>query len=378
MPFSLQISTHLRQIGITGVLSILPLLASAVFGSALRNTPPLDRRETPKRTLQFAQYCYNHGPNPVREISTLNSRFRFRNVGSETIELGHIERSCGCLTPELSHRQLKSGEMGEMKVSVPLEEQSAGFHEFQLTVHYRDPQPRHETVLIKAVFPEPQILVTPRAISVSQRGPVHRPVTHQFTIADHRSRPLRVESVESSSPWVDGSIKSVENGGRLTQIRIDIQGGIPAGKHHMLIHAQTDDPGFPAAVMLISVTGPERPVPVLVRPSRLQMRADDPTARVIEMQVPTDWQISHVACFPPEMLCEWRLSPGASSSERQSVILSLTMSAPPVSRTREGVVTLYANDSMEMVSASVGILAGSQQSAADAASTQSGQEYSSN
>ena len=378
MPLNLQISSRLRQIRVTGVLSILPLLASVVFGSALHHTPRLDRSEIPKRTLQFARYCYNHGRNPVREMSTLTSRFRFRNVGLETIELGHIERSCGCLTPELSHTQLKPGETGEMQVSVPMEDQNAGYHQFQLTLHYRDPQPRHETVLIKAVFPEPQIRVTPRAMDVSQRGPAERPITHQFTIADHRSRPLQIESVESSSPWVHGSIQSVKNDGRLTQVRIDIQGGIPAGKHRVLVHARTNDPKFPAAVMPIRITGPDRPIPVLVQPARLQMRANDRTSRVITMHVPAAWQISHVDCFPPEMLCEWQLSPDVSPSERQLVTLSLTMSAPPQSRTREGVVTLYANNSRDMVSASVGFLAGRQTSVGHTAATQTGENYSSN
>ena len=369
LPLSLHVSPGLRRNWVVCMLGFLPLIASAVLGSVRRDTPPLDRSGTPKRTLQFAYYCYNHGRDPIQHTSTLTSRFRFRNVGTETIQLGHIERSCGCLTPEISCTELKSGEMGELKVTVPLEAQNAGFHEFQLTVNYRDPGPRQETLLIKAFFPEPQIHVSPRAMDISCTVLTDRPVTHQFTINDHRSRPLQVRSVESSSPWISGSIRSVENEGRLTRIGVRIDSRIPAGRHRALISALTDDPEFPSAVMPIRITGPERPEPVRVIPSRLHMRAGDSEGRPMEMHIPADWEISHVDCFPSEMLCKWTSTRPDPSAKHQRVYLVLSLSTPLVSRTREGVVTLHANGSREMVTASVAILPDRKQSTATQYST---------
>ena len=359
----------------TGALAALPVLVCLAVGSASPEARPLDRTGTPRRPLQFAQYCVNHGRDPVTHTSTLNSYFRFRNVGAETIHLGEIERSCGCLTPELSHDEVEPGAIGQMKVSVPLADQSAGFHEFQLTVHYFDPEPRHETVLIKAVFPKPRIHVTPRAMVISQTGSVDRPITHHFTIEDHRAQPLQVKTVESSSPWVHGKVQSVDDDGRVTQIAMEIQGDMPPGTHRMLVHALTDDPQFPAAVMPIRITGPAREEPVTAMPSRLRMRADDPTAEAVQMHVPADWQISHVECFPEELLCEWQSVTDAASSKQQCVELALMMSAPPASRTREGVVTLYANDSTEMVTVSVEILRGSQRPIGNEAAARNFTEY---
>jgi hypothetical protein len=299
------------------------------------------------------------------------------------IELGEIERSCGCLTPELSHKKLEPGEIGEMKVTVPMTEQTAGFHEFQLTVHYSDDEPkeRYETVLIKAVFPEPQIHVTPRAIDVSQRGNANRPVTHHFSVADHRAEPLRVESVNSSAPWVNGSVESVKDDGELIRIAVEIDGRIPEGTHRVLVQALTDDPQFPSITMPMRISGPERRRPVRVRPSVLRMHAMDQTPLPVSVDIPTSWQVSHVDCFPPELLCEWEApQKSEETSRRQELELSLRLTAPPVSQVREGVITLHANDSAEMLTVRVEIVGFQRQVARndDTAAPTSEPSYSSN
>jgi len=369
-----------RRSWIAGLLAALPLLAAGLMGSTLPDAPPLSKPGTPRRPLQFAQYCINHGRDPVLHTSTLTSHFGFRNIGDSTIELGEIERSCGCLTPEMSRKILKPGESGRMTVTVPMTEQTAGFHEFQLTVHYSDDdsEERHETVLIKAVFPEPQIHVTPRAIDVSQRGNSNRPLIHHFSVADHRAQPLRVESVESSAPWVNGSVESVKNNGELIRIAVEIAGRIPEGTHRVLVQALTDDPQFPAITMPMRISGPERSRPVRVRPSMLRMHATDQTPLPVSVNIPTSWQVSHVDCFPPELLCEWEEpQKSAETSGRQEVVLLLRLTAPPASQVREGVVTLHANDSAEMLTVRVEIVGAKRQVARNATAT-SEASYSSN
>ena len=357
MPVEMQYKA--RHSWIAGFLATLPLLAAGFMGSAPPDAPQLTRTVSPRRPLQFARYCINHGRDPVLHTSTLTSRFRFRNIGNSTIELGEIERSCGCLKPELTDKKLEPGEIGEMKVTVPMVEQTAGFHEFQLTVHYSDDQrqDRHETILIKAVFPEPQIQVTPRAIDVSQRGNSNRPVTHHFSVADHRSEPLRIESVKSSVPWVNGSVESVKEDGEIIQIAVDIAGRIPEGTHRVLVQALTDDPQFPSVTMPMRISGPERSRPVRARPSVLRMHAMDQTPLLVSVDIPTSWQVSHVDCFPAELQCEWE-SPQKSdeASRRQVLELSLWLNAPPVSQVREGVITLHANNSAEMLTVRVEIV----------------------
>lgn len=362
---------------VTGMLAVMPLLMCTAMGMSLRDAPALDRVGTVSRPLQFARYCVNHGRDPILHTSVLVSRFRFRNVGSSTIQLGEIERSCGCLTPAISHRELQPGEIGEMKVSVPLVEQSAGSHEFQLTVHYSDSQPRHETVLIKAVFPEPRVHVTPRAMEVSQQGASNQSVTHQFSITDHRAHPLQVTGVESSSEWVSGVVESRENDGAVTKIAMEIAGGIPEGTHRVLVQAVTDDAQFPAVMMPIRIQGPKRRVPVEVRPSMLRIHAADTDPHAVRMRIPESWEVSHVDCLPAELMCEWDTVDSTIDKNHRQVDLALKLSGPPASKTREGVVTLYANDSSEMLTMRVEIV-GATSDSAETAATNGGSSLSSN
>lgn len=343
------------------MLALLPLLLSAGMGMSVGETPPLDRTGTLRHPLQFARYCHNYGREPIAPTAVLSSRFQFRNAGDSVIQLGDIERSCGCLTPQLSHRQLNPGEVGELTVSVPLTEQTAGPHEFQLTVHYSDPQPRHETVLIKAVFPEPEIHVTPRAIEVSQQGRSDQSMTHHFTITDRRERPLRVESVESSSPWVTGSVAAKESDGEVIRIAMQLEGTIPDGTHHVLMQAVTSDPKFPVVLMPIRLRGHERQETVIVSPSMLRMHAADSSPQSVVVQIPADWQVSHADSFPAQLRCEWHpvsqpSAVGPTAAASQQIRLDLRMMAAPAYGTREGVVTLYANDASEMLTVRVEIL----------------------
>lgn len=365
-----------RQVRVAGLLAMVPVLLSAWMGMSIPEAPALVRAGTPGRPLQFAQYCLNYGRDPIPPLAALTSRFHFRNVSESTIQLGEIERSCGCLTPVLSHRKLAPGEVGEMKVSVPLTEQSAGAHEFQLTVHYTHPQPRHETVLIKAVFPEPEIHVTPRAMEVSQTRPSDRAMNHQFTITDRRTQPLRVVSVDSSSPWVTGHLAGEEEDGEVITVAMQIEGGVPEGTHRVLLQATTDDPRFPVVLMPIRLRGPERSAAVEVRPSMLRMHAADPAPQSVQVRVPATWNVSHVDCFPPQLQCRWQaVNSSVASTEApggsQQIRLDLQLTAAPPYGTREGVVTLYANDASEMLTVRVEIRGVAQHSAGpqDTAST---------
>ena len=83
----------------------------------------------------------------------------------------------------------------------------------------------------------------------------------------------------------------------------------------------------------------------------------DQTPLSVSVDIPTSWQVSHVDCFPPELQCEWE-SPQKSeeTSKRQELELSLQLTAPPVSQVREGVITLHANDSAEMLTVRVEIV----------------------
>jgi hypothetical protein len=87
------------------------------------------------------------------------------------------------------------------------------------------------------------------------------------------------------------------------------------------------------------------------------MHAMDQTPLSVSVDIPTSWQVSHVDCFPPELLCEWKgRQKSEETSKRQELELSLRLTSPPVSQAREGVITLHANDSAEMLTVRVEIV----------------------
>ena len=336
---------------LAGLLALLPAAASCLMATTHRDTPVL-RRTSRQRTLQFARYCIHHGMRPVAPARYLLTDFVFRNSGTVTIRIGKIERSCGCLAPSLDRSELQPGEVGQMSVSVEMAGEDSGFHEYQLTVHYEDAQPKQETLLIKAIFPEPEVQLTPRALRITQR--TDETFRHPFTITDHRKAPLRVLAVESTSPHATPAIESVEKDGQITRVDVQFAGGVPAGEHRILLTAHTDDPTFSVLTMPVLLRGPERPVEVIAEPSMVRMKIGDTVSQTLRLRIPLDWSVSHVDCFPPELQAAWQ-EPHAGSSH-QLLELSLRLNGEPEPGVREGVVTVNANDGHEMASVRVEIV----------------------
>ena len=341
--------------GLSGV-ALIPVLFCCLMGSVSRDSPALNRTETSPRTLQFATYCIHHGTRPIKPTPELTSVFRFRNTGNRTISIGDIDRSCGCLLPVVSPRQLKPGESGIMNVAIPLAEQGAGFQEYQLTVHYDDgsDDTKRETLLIKAVLPEPAILVTPRAMLVSQKTGI--PLTHEFTVLDNRPQPLTIQSLQPSVEWVQATVVPLPDNPVETIVRVEIAGDIPAGRHRVLVSAQTDDIQFPVVTLPMLIEGPKRRSPVIVEPSTLRMLTNETVTQPVRVMVPKTWSVSHVSCSLPQLRAEWESSAGAAESDQQVIELSLSLTESPPAGIQECVVTLHANSSEEICTMRVEII----------------------
>jgi len=335
-------------------VALLPFVMCCVMGTAARDAPMLSRSQTTHRTLQFHRYCYHHGVVPVEPAAALESFFHYRNIGATPITIGEIDRSCGCLQPELNRRTLQPGETGIMKVSVPMADQGAGFQEYRLLVNYNDSQSKEETLLIKAVLPEPQILVTPRTMIVSQK--TSTPLAHNFTLTDGRDQPLTVRSVVSSVPWVSASVEQPTDDRSVTTVSVEISGDLPAGTHRVLVSAETDDEDFPVITMPLLISGPRRQQTVEARPSMIRMVAHERVTQTVSVSVPAEWDVSHVECYPEELQARWEEAVHSDATDHKSIDVKLDLGNVPAKGLREGVVTLHANDSTEVATFRVEIL----------------------
>jgi hypothetical protein len=338
-------------------IAFLPFLMCCLAGTVPRESPALSRTEPPRRTLQFHAYCLHHGMFPVEPAAELVSYFHYRNIGSTPITIGDVDRSCGCLQPEFNRRTVEPGETGIMKVSVAMAEQGAGFQEYRLLVNYDDSRQKEETLLIKAVLPEPEILVTPRTMIVSQR--TSTPLIHNFTLTDGRTHPLTVKSVSSSVPWVSARVAEPTEplaDRSVTKVAVEISGDLPPGTHRVLVSAETDDLEFPVITMPLLISGPRRQESVEARPSMIRMVSHERVTHKVSVNVPSNWDVSHVECYPDELQASWQETDQSNMPRHKSIDVELGLGGKPAKGVREGVVTIHANGSEEIATFRVEII----------------------
>lgn len=350
------------------VAGLLPCLGSVIFGLRPQPQPPLVVTKS-RPSLIFATYLYHHGEEPVAAEATLQSEFRFRNDGAAAVTIDRVDRSCGCMTPQWT-KQVAPGEIGSLMVPIQTLNQSPGEHEYTLTVHYRDPQPRQTTLTIKATFPEKMVVVQPSALYMSQS--TSQPIPLKISISDFRDSTLNVLGVESTA-WFVSAAASREPASGIVQtawspdedvatatirVRGEVAGDIPAGRHDVLIAATTDDPEFPVIVVPIQINGPSYPegqAPV-VSPSQISfVVAPDESVRrnaTVKVIMPQGWNVSHATTWPEQLTAEF--DEGANVSDFEKMVnVNIRLTEQPAANVADGIVQLVANEGKDLVTIKV-------------------------
>lgn len=343
------------------------LLAMVVFSMSPTQLPPLSITKS-RPALLFATYMYHHGDEAVELEPVLESEFRFRNEGTQPVQITSIERSCGCMSPRYP-KEVAPGETASLYVPIQTINQTPGAHEYSLTVHYNDPVPRETTLTIKAIFPEKMVVVQPKAMYLSQKSEKSFPLP-AVSISDYRDEPMKVSEVVSSATFITAEINrpaasgivqtsfSSEKLGSTTQITGEVSGNIPPGRHHALIAAATDDPEFPFVVVPMIINGPayangEAPIS---SPSQLRFVASDHpsaqrTARV-QLIVPASWEISHATSWPEQLAVEYSETNGSHAAEKM-LLVDVSLTQLPAHKINDGIVQIYANGGKNLITTKV-------------------------
>ncbi len=348
-------------------IGLLPCLGAWLFAMSPSDQPALMVTKS-RPSLLFATYMYHHGEEPVELAAVLESEFPFVNQGDVPVTIGDITTSCGCMRPRLSHKTVAPGEMAWLTVPIQMVNQSPGQHEYTLTVNYTDTEPRQTTLTIKAAFPEKMVVVQPKALYLSQRSA--KPLPFKVAISDFRDAPLRVTSVESTAPFVTAEISADTSSGVVqvshqeatpgskAELRGEVAGGIPRGRHHVLVAATTDDVDFPVVTIPMLVNGPAFPpgeAPI-TSPSQLRLLASDHPgtrrATKFDLVMPSTWQISHASAWPSELQVTYG-DPRPFSDQEQTLEVIVKLSALPAKGVADGVVQLIANDGRDLVTVKV-------------------------
>lgn len=215
----------------------------------------IDHRERP--ALAFDQYMVNLGEtSPTQQAS---ARFYFTNRGERPVEVKKLRPSCGCLNPRLAKRTYKPGESGQFSLRMQTANEEPGQHEYYVDVLYEDPKPREVRLTFKVELPEHQVVVRPKALIFYQFG--NQPTEKGLVVTDHRSQPLEVVDVESSSKLATARIEKTEElpgQPRHTYLKVKVPGRVPVGRHRALVQLKTDDPAYPVLRVPLLIQGPEK------------------------------------------------------------------------------------------------------------------------
>lgn len=360
----------------TGTLCLLAFLPcfAAVFGGWNASSAPKLMLSKDRPALLFGRYLYHHGEHPVSAEHTLKTRFKFVNKGDKPVQIGEIERSCGCLVPVLSSRTIAPGELGVLEVPLLTAREKPGPHEYHLTVNYTDPQPRSAFLTIAAVIPEQKVIVQPKAQYLAQKTDQPFPLS-PIRISDFRETPLLVENAECTADFIrvevdaasqaDGVIPvSFEDAedqqavGSTATLTGEVAGSIPAGRHHAIVFAETTDNEYPFVTVPMVIRGPDFPEgqEASIFPEQFQFYASEqPDVQwhaTLKLQIPADWKLTHANTWPEQLDVQY--GDGVPSKDKPgfvdvSVLVQLT-ELPPKNLT-DGVIQLYANDGKQLITA---------------------------
>lgn len=353
-------------------LAFLPVLLAAVSSLAASELAPLtDQSDRP--ALLFSTYLRHHGMQPVPFGRSLMTDFVFVNTGSSPVKIENVERSCSCMAPRLSSQEIPPGEQGFLQVPISTLNERPGMHEYQLNVSYSDPKPRKVTLRIKAVMPEQSVVLTPRAIMMSQRTPKPFPLT-PIVVNDYRETPLQINSVFSTAPFVqvttagnDSTIQQVahqvdgEAAGFQLTIGGEVEGSIPPGRHHGLIIAETNDQKHPALTVPIVLDGPkyEPGQEPFVSPAQVRFYAMaerlNAQASVIDLQVPLDWTIDAADCWPEQVELQYS-EPEPLGKHHQLVQVKVNITELPPRNVQNGIIQVSFNGGKNLVTTKVNFI----------------------
>ena len=234
--------THSFRRALLWLGAAAPVLLSLVF-HAIGATPQPAQPGEPRPALAFDQYMVNLGT--VEQVGILPAWFSFTNRGRQKVHISELETSCGCLVPRIEQRDYEVGEQGMFRVYVDTPSLEPGPKEYFITVKYEEPEPRETRLTFKMNLPDQPVTVRPKGLMFYLSETAIEP--REIVVTDKRQPPLRVTGIESTSPFVTGSLMEVTDedaGLGQTRVSVSVDPQTPAGTKSLLI-LTTTDPKFP-------------------------------------------------------------------------------------------------------------------------------------
>lgn len=348
-------------------LLLIPLGLSAAFAQRDSSDPPLTVHAD-RPALVFSNYLAASGSEPIDDAPIVTEVFQFLNKSDRDVRITDIEPSCGCLSPQITSREIAPGQAGQITLPIRTANESPGPHEYLVVVKYEDPEPRQVTLTWKVVLPEKQVRIEPRVLIVL--GTVKADQSYAVTVSDFRTQPpgsrMRITGVRTSSPKFTAVVADETMDGVTPQTRIEVcfQPPFPAGRHRGMILLETDDDTFPILEVPVLFGGAlaSTEAEPLFSPESPRVIVDETNhaaseGTVVSFRVPVDWVVSHCDVFPSELAATLEAE-GAPSEGRKMQPVTLSVSSRPATGVTRGILTLHAThgDESEMITVPVSLI----------------------
>jgi len=196
----------------------------------------------------------SHDFGTVARGTKLQHTFTLENIYEEDVHIAAIKSSCGCTTPKLSRRLLKTWDKAEIVAEVDTRAYK-GRKDATLTVVFDQPFPA-EVRLTVHTYIRSDVVIQPGEV---QFGSVEQgtEATRELTISHAGRSDWRIERVESTDPHLAVKIAPAARGTGVVNytLRVTLAADAPAGYLHDHLTLITNDFNPRAAQVPLSVRG---------------------------------------------------------------------------------------------------------------------------
>lgn len=245
----------------------------------------------------------------------------FMNFGQQPVQIGETRASCTCLQPVVTPQIVRPGETGTLQLTVNTLSLTPGPHTWVARMPYRDPANNvgEASVQLTAIY-TPEVSVTPSSVTFyTENG-----LTHDIVVTDVRPTPLKVLSIESSSPYLQAAVmKQSKNfrGHWVANIALQARRDMPPGRHEETISIYTDDQQYRQLTVNVSVVKKAAADQVTVHPNRVTLHANrtQPVASQllrIHSSGTEPVNIRNITSDIPGFASRWAPGPGADATVR--------------------------------------------------------------
>jgi hypothetical protein len=244
-------------------------------------------------------------------------RFHLANHGSSVIDITQIKPACGCLRPHIDRVTYAPGEQGEVLVEINTVTQPAGPNSWKVTLQGNEAGKPFELGLVVQATLVAEVAISPATLILHTQTAL----THDFTLTEHRERPLEVRSAVTGSPHLRARVAPAARQGAIwtRRITLEVLSSCPEGRHEEVLHVYTSDPEYPELKVAFTVVK-QSPGQVQASPTSAEwlVPANQPLpARIVLLSAGDEpIEIERIETSHPCLRCTWAAGPGPRATLR--------------------------------------------------------------